>query len=441
MYLRRFVIENIRSISHLTMDFERGSEPGWHVILGPNGAGKSSVIRSLALLCMGEKEAYAARQDFSRWLQREQASARIAGTFSFNRNYDTISGGGYPSEKPVNAEVTLEAEDDFFADTIVINYSGERVNRTIWGSGTGWFSASFGPFRRFTGGDRMYDRLFVSNRRLAPHLTALGEDVALTEALNWLTSLHIQSLQDDKNKLPYSQAREILNLVMSFINENNFLPHDAVISEVTNEHVFVRDGNGNYISIDSLSDGYRSALSLVFELVRQMFELYGSEVVLKALRQGETVIALPGVVAIDEIDAHLHPTWQQQIGKWLTTFFPMVQFIVTTHSPIICRAIVRDDGTTAGSIWKLPVPGSPDQFHRVRGEDFDQLVYGNVLDAYSTELFGQNVTRSSIADELVERLASLNTASLTRRLSDNEQDERRKLRRMFPAEATSTFES
>lgn len=440
MYLRKFQIENIRSIDNLTLDFDRGHEAGWHVILGSNGSGKSSVVRSLALLCMGEKEAYAARQDFSRWLRRGEEHAKITGTFSFDRDFDTISGGGYPSPKPVVAEAVLSEDDSIFSQLVNISYSGDRVNRTIWGSGAGWFSASFGPFRRFTGGDRLYDRLFVSNRRLAPHLTALGEDVALTEALTWLTSLHIQSLQDEKNKSSGSHAQEIMDLVKKIINNSGFLPHNAKIEEVTNEYVFIKDGNENYINLESLSDGYRSALSLVFELIRQMFELYGFDLVFKSLSDDGSTINLPGVVAIDEVDAHLHPTWQQEIGRWLTTFFPMVQFIVTTHSPIICRAIARQDGTQAGSIWKLPVPGSGAAFQRIRGVDFDQLVFGDVLDAYSTELFGAHVTRSKLGDTLLERLAELNTKAVVEGLTDEERAERRSLRRTFPAEATAGTE-
>jgi predicted ATP-binding protein involved in virulence len=42
-----------------------------------------------------------------------------------------------------------------------------------------------------------------------------------------------------------------------------------------------------------------------------------------------------GIVFIDEIDAHLHPSWQQKILKMLTQHFPNVQFIVSAHSPAI----------------------------------------------------------------------------------------------------------
>ncbi|EGT5672416.1 hypothetical protein AGJ34_05125, partial [Cronobacter dublinensis subsp. dublinensis] len=40
-----------------------------------------------------------------------------------------------------------------------------------------------------------------------------------------------------------------------------------------------------------------------------------------------------GTVLIDEIDAHLHPSWQTKIKKVLENTFPNIQFIVTTHSP------------------------------------------------------------------------------------------------------------
>jgi predicted ATPase len=45
-----------------------------------------------------------------------------------------------------------------------------------------------------------------------------------------------------------------------------------------------------------------------------------------------------GVELIDEVDAHLHPEWQREVGFWLKRHFPKIQFLVTTHSPSICQA-------------------------------------------------------------------------------------------------------
>lgn len=41
------------------------------------------------------------------------------------------------------------------------------------------------------------------------------------------------------------------------------------------------------------------------------------------------------LVVLDELDAHLHPTWQQQILGLLRDHFPRVQFICTAHSPLV----------------------------------------------------------------------------------------------------------
>ena len=70
--------------------------------------------------------------------------------------------------------------------------------RYIWGENDGWFSVSYGPFRRFTGGSQTYEKLYYSNPRLAPHLTAFGEDVALTEAVAWLKLLHVRHLEEKR---------------------------------------------------------------------------------------------------------------------------------------------------------------------------------------------------------------------------------------------------
>lgn len=422
----------------MEFSFDKGREAGWHVILGQNGSGKSSVIRSLALLEMGEREAYAARQDFSRWISDESHTARISGDFTYDEGYDTVAGGGRSPKRVISCAVDLKRTETSFATAAVANFSGERVQRTLWGGAPGWFSASFGPFRRFTGGDRVYDRLFVSNKRLAPHLTALGEDVALSEALSWLTGLHVQSLQEmrsDYDRSLESKAELTLQHVVNFINNSGFMPNKSYIDAITNDDVYVSDGNGNSIVIEQLSDGYRSALSMALELIRQMFELYGFEKMAEAMRRVPGTIQAPGVVAIDEVDAHLHPTWQRDIGRWLTRSFPRVQFIITTHSPIVCRALVRENGDLQGSVWKLPTPGSRMEFRRVLGSELEQLVFGDVLDAFATDLFGTNITRSDEGTLRLERLAFLNQKAIQSTLTPTESSERKELRRIFPASA------
>ena len=295
--------------------------------------------------------------------------------------------------------------------------------RYIWGEGEGWFSASYGPFRRFTGGNKEFEKLYYSNPRLAPHLTAFGEEVALTEAVSWLKSLHVRNLE----KKPEG---ELLVHLKKFINSGELLPHGTKLVEVSSDGVVFRDGSGADVQVEQLSDGYRSILSMTFELVRQMARTYGHNKVVRQIKKGEMEIDLPGVVLIDEIDAHLHPTWQIRIGECLLRYFPKVQFIVTTHSPLICHAAER------GSVWRLPTPGDDSSFGgRVQGKELQRLIYGDILEAYDTELFGVIGTRSDSAKRLLHRLAELNQKSRKKGLTEKEKTELQQLREAMPLEA------
>lgn len=135
------------------------------------------------------------------------------------------------------------------------------------------------------------------------------------------------------------------------------------------------------------------------------------------------------MVIIDEIDAHLHPTWQTKIGQWFTTNFPNIQFIVTTHSPLVCRACEN------GSIWRLAAPGSLNKSEQITGIDKDRLIFGNVLDAYGTEVFGKSITISEQGNIKRNRLGELNIKSIMGEdIPDSEQKELEELKEIFPAE-------
>jgi hypothetical protein len=281
----------------------------------------------------------------------------------------------------------------------------EDPKKYNWGKANGWFSASYGPFRRFAGGNRDWDKVYFSQPKLGAHLSAFGEDVALTEALDWLINLHFKSLESIHSNSSDGSAFIIQNL-KKLINSKDFLPHCAEIESISSDGVFFKDGNGSIISVNQLSDGYRSILSMTFELIRQLVRVYGANDVFKNIKKDNLIIDLPGIVLIDEVDAHLHPTWQTRIGQWFTKYFPKMQFIVTTHSPLVCRASEK------GSIWRLAAPGSEYKSGEVSSTDKNRLIYGNILDAYGTDVFGKSITISDEGNEKRNQLGELNIKSI-----------------------------
>lgn len=88
-----------------------------------------------------------------------------------------------------------------------------------------------------------------------------------------------------------------------------------------------KEGNKTItLRIEQLSDGYRMVLTMIADIASRMAE--GNPHL-------KNPLLASGIVLIDEMDQHLHPCWQRTILKNLTEVFPNLQFIVTTHSPLI----------------------------------------------------------------------------------------------------------
>ncbi len=105
-----------------------------------------------------------------------------------------------------------------------------------------------------------------------------------------------------------------------------------------------------------------------------------------------------------------------------------MQFIVTTHSPLVCRAVEK-----GGSIWRLPSPGTNQNLYKIEGDELNSLIYGNVLDAFGTEMFGENVLRSETGNLKLQRLAKLNMKKLRKTITNEENEELKQLQNIFPS--------
>lgn len=423
MYIKKISIKNIRSISHLEMEFPNPA--GWHVLIGDNGAGKSSVVRAIAASLIGPEEINALLPIWSEWLKKGEEKAKIELELLPDWNFDTMS-KGQPSKK--NILNCFELNKGFFGEVILSTNANTKPlppTNYNWSKNKGWFSVAYGPFRRFTGGEEKRNKIFYAYPKAGAHLSVFGEEVALTEALDWLKELDRKRLKQKENGTTnllgnQNDAEMLYHYIQRFINESGLLPHSAKFDSVGFEgDIIFKDGSGNEITVTQMSDGYRSILSLMFELIRQLVTTYSTEKVFQnfSSENGNGSIDVPGVVLIDEIDAHLHPTWQTRIGQWFTHYFPNLQFIVTTHSPLVCRACDK------GSIWRLATPGSNIKSGEITGTNKKRLISGNVLDAYSTEAFGENVSIPKESDIKLMRLTELNKKSIEGETTEAEEIE------------------
>lgn len=423
MHVRSVSIENVRSIRSLEWSLPEGAPAeGWHVVLGNNGSGKSSFLRSIALALVGPEDLYGLRQKGDDWLRRGTSGGSISVVFERHPGVDVLSGPGRAATE-LGAYVRIERSSSgavLVPDTEA-DVRGKSTERSVWASDArGWFVAGFGPFRRFDGGDPQSGL----KPNLARNLSLFDERFALRDALSWLIDLWVA-------KVAGSGPSQTFDRVMRFVNQEGFLPHGAQLSRVevseAAKRVVFADGAGVEVPVEELSDGFRSVLSLTLELLRQVVLAFGAEAVFEA---DDTRVNVPGVVLVDEVDAHLHPTWQRRIGDFLVRAFPRMQFIVTTHSPLVCRS-ARD-----GTVFLLPDPGADEVGRMLSDEERGRLVFGNVLDAYSTGAFGVGVEQSDDGREAQARLAELNAKELFGApLDESERVERESLRTRLPSAA------
>ena len=101
---------------------------------------------------------------------------------------------------------------------------------------------------------------------------------------------------------------------------------------VKQQEICLEYENGDRMPFHLLSDGVRSTLAMVMEIAYRAY-------LLNPHLGAEAPLQTSGVVLIDEIDLHLHPEWQRRIANDLRRAFPNLQFIATTHAPLIVSSL------------------------------------------------------------------------------------------------------
>ncbi|PPU22613.1 hypothetical protein XarbCFBP7408_14330 [Xanthomonas arboricola pv. guizotiae] len=112
--------------------------------------------------------------------------------------------------------------------------------------------------------------------------------------------------------------------------------------------------DGRMLELGELSSGFAS----VVKLFQAIISAYSNFTNSRNLRN------LPGVVLIDEIESHLHVSWQTIIVKKLKDLFPKSIFVIATHSPLVLTQLEqgeayllqRDEGDGVVKVAEISSP-------------------------------------------------------------------------------------
>jgi len=174
-------------------------------------------------------------------------------------------------------------------------------------------------------------------------VSALSPNARFKDAFEWFNAMEDLERREQKKVKNFDYSLPELDAVRSAIESmlpGFYNPRTEVgpLRFVIDHHLV--DGSVRTLRLGQLSDGYKVMLGLVMDLARRMAQ--ANPPMVYETGDGRSItdpLEMEAIVLIDEVDLHLHPTWQQRVLPDLLRTFPNTQFIVTTHSPQVISTI------------------------------------------------------------------------------------------------------
>ena len=386
MYIDRIRIRGFRTFRDTGADFvhpdrafdaagmPRPRLANVNLLLGNNGLGKTTLLKAIALAALGP-------------------AVGDSGIFP----YRLVRKGPEPEDAENADRATIEAtftphpQDDLgglahIESAVAVLRRGDleslrwtHPNDKPWhpifsAESDAFFFVGYGATRRV----ERRDQLDLGARRgsafvRAQRVQSLFEDAYSLVPLNaWLP--------DFEHRNP-GRYKQVVNLVNRLLGPDRYRFHGKLGD---GEYLFEHDGLE--VPFPALSDGYRAFLGWVGDLLYH---------VCMTCPSGRKLVDNHGIVMVDEIDLHLHPQWQMQVLPTIAKALPRIQFIVTSHSPLIVGSLewmnllVMAPGPHQSSL----VVRRPQRIH---GLDADQLLL--------TDLFGLRSTRAPAKEDRLKAL-------------------------------------
>jgi len=427
MYIKRIKINNIKCLKNVNIDLQRpdGTYAGFTVLAGRNGSGKSTLLRSIALSIAGLRIDHSLQKSYTNWITSGKKESQVETELvidkidkfdkpEYYKNKNSLKVGlrWLSSEEKKEPRVSsLEFPDEQTKNIDEWLFDGPWSENLM-----GWFIAGYGPFRYLPSNALDTFKRDESILRINQLISLFQENLPLSDGMSWLREIYLLRLENKPGFIDIEKG------ILALLN-------DGLLPEGMNVIKF--DSDGLWVSIDGkelplreLSDGFRTVVALIVDLSRQLYEAYGEFNVSKVNDHCE--VLYPGVVLIDELDAHLHISWQQKIGFWLKSRFPKLQFIVTTHSPFICQA------ADPKGLIRLPAPGESRSVEHVPDDLFKAVTNGSADEAVVTEFFGLEHPHSHLSEQLQEELAELEVRVIEGIATPDQENDYHKLRAKLP---------
>ena len=326
MKLHELQLRNFRCFENFFLYFS----PQVNVLHGINGSGKTTILDAIGV-------------GLSRYLRQFSVDENELSTFSVSDAFQkpTFS-DNLEAQYPVNVNLTLELNSVSYSlvEALIRHDMSRFVDSTFNESFLSKVTTLVQKMRKgeqetlpifaYFGLDRAHslkaqlDSPWAQRgSRDRAYKNALHPAENVDSLLGWIKTREAISLQVGQQEVQLQAVKQAIAANMERWTQIRY--------EFENDDLFFVSNDGQIVPMRLLSDGQRSVLAIVADLARRM-------AILNPHLKSEILSKTPGIVLIDEIDMHLHPQWQRRVVERLRQTFPLVQFIVTTHSPFIIQS-------------------------------------------------------------------------------------------------------
>lgn len=376
IFISSLAIENVRHLKNITIPLS-DEEPRHLILTGKNGSGKTSVLEAL-----------------SRKLNADAASDETAGipvVIEHLGKHSEMSGRSenvrpdkwkkgvdwimYLPEKGIVLEFNkpIHIIQDCFqrGELILAYYKAERS-----------FEAEIPKHVEKIELKDNYKTTETPRQLFIKYLV----DLKVTEALSRNSG---KSEKADGISLWFVKFQELLRKIFD----------DSSLELLFEEDTFafsIKERDKEIFDFNTLSDGFSAVLDIVLDLMMRM----------EKITQRTFDFHVPGIVLIDEVETHLHLELQKTILDLLTTIFPNIQFIMSTHSPFVLNSLSN------AVIYDLE--------KKIIVEDgLSNVPYGGIVEGYfrsdqmseslkkKFERYRELVKKNTLSDEDFEEIARL----------------------------------
>jgi predicted ATP-binding protein involved in virulence len=374
MRIDRLEIENFKKFSDYTIDLH----PQFTLLVGDNGTGKTTILDALAIaagIWLVNSPDTTLNNSRRNILPSEIRLEAMLGTTDYANESDPIT--QLIERKPVrvkaigiindrsvqwlrqiktNGSKTSNTEAKQALEIISTCFNQVEAGEKIWlpivayyGAGRAWLASNqrdpkatlhTSPARRW---DAFYD--------------CFAERIRIADLHTWFQKEAIASSNRQGQMRPGFKVVKLA--ILRCIPHADNLWFDPERSEI------VVSIQGNPQPFSNLSAGQKMMVGLIadiaIKIVTQNASFLMEGIDINSTRLPIILQQTSGLVLIDEIDVHLHPKWQRQVVDTLRSTFPSIQFVCTSHSPIIigeveasCIRVLERDEETGKVIATIP---------------------------------------------------------------------------------------